>query len=108
MTADNEVRERERRQLDLMLDRLEGFRSGELEIRGVIDDLSALHYQLELVSGTWRDEFRDAWAELEIAYAVALDRRRKIPTAASDVTVGDAVTTLIALVRQHLDALENT
>ena len=107
MIMGDEANERERRQLDLMLDRLERFRSGDLAIPSVIHDLEALLGQLELVDAAWRDEFVDAWADLEIAYAVALDRHLEIPTAA-DATVSDAVSTLIGLVRQQLDASEST
>jgi hypothetical protein len=51
---------RERRQLDLMLDRLGRFRSGELGIGPVINDLEALHYELQSVDESWIERFREA------------------------------------------------
>ena len=74
-------RDREVRQLDLMLDRLNRFRSGSMIIGPVISDLEALRYELHSVDEDWRERFRDAWSDLEIPYAVALDQA-PIPTIA--------------------------
>lgn len=72
--------ERERRQLDLMSDRLARFRAGELSIGPLINDLEALRYELHRVDDRWIDRFIEAWGDLEIPYAVALDRLEPIPT----------------------------
>jgi hypothetical protein len=101
---DNEIRQRERRQLALMIDRLDRFRSGELSIGPVITDLEALLEELQLVDDAWRDDFREAWADLEIPYAVALDRQTPIPTA-TDATVGEGIASLDRLVHERLRLL---
>lgn len=87
-----------------MLDRLDRFRSGELEIGGVIGDLEGLADQLELVDEGWRDRFSEGWSDLEIPYAVALDRQEPIPTV-KDPIVAEGVDTLDHLVRDHLASL---
>jgi len=105
VTVNDETIERERRQLQLMLDRLQRFQAGDLYISHVITDLEALLYELELVDESWRGEFIEAWSDLEIPYAVALDRQTEIPTA-RDATVGAAVGRLLDLVRGRLDELK--
>lgn len=87
-----------------MQDRLDRFKSGELAIGPVINDLEALLDQLELVEEPWRDDFIEGWSDLEIPYAVALDRQAPIPTA-RDVTVSEGVERLQALVRARIEAL---
>jgi hypothetical protein len=104
VTASDEVQERERRQLAQMVDRLDRFRSGELGIGPVINDLLALLHELHVVDEQWRDGVWDALADLEIPYAVALDRQAPLPTA-SDSTVAEGVERLDLLVRSRLAAL---
>ena len=96
---------RDRRQLDLMLDRLARFRSGDLAIGSVINDLEALHHELNSVNDEWIARFREAWSDLEIPYAVALDRRHPIPTIA-DPTVAEGIDEIEYLVQQALTALD--
>jgi hypothetical protein len=104
VSADEESIERERRQLRLMLDRLDRFRSGELSIGPVIKDLKALLNELQLANEDWRQEFIDAWSALEIPYAVAVDRLEPIPTIA-DATVAEGVDQMDNLARGQLEAL---
>jgi hypothetical protein len=75
----DETNERELRQLRLMADRLAGFERGDLCIAKVISDLRGLLWQLESTPQEWRERFEEQWGELEIAYAVALDRQAPIP-----------------------------
>jgi len=98
---------RERRQLELMLDRLARFRSGELVIGSVINDLEALHYELHMVGDAWISSFREAWSDLEIPYAVALDRLEPIPTIA-DPTVAEGVDEMERLVTEAISALDGS
>ncbi len=97
--------ERERRQLDLMGDRLARFRRGGLSIGPVINDLEALLHELESVDEAWIGRFVDAWSDLEIPYAVALDRLDPIPTI-DDSTVADGVGELERLVGEARAALD--
>jgi hypothetical protein len=104
---DSEVTERELRQLTLMLDRLNRFRSGDLALGPVVNDLEALLYELVLAEEGWRARFVDAWSVLEIAYAVALDRLEEIPTI-RDADVADAVKELDDLVRDQVRTSSRT
>jgi hypothetical protein len=101
--ADEQI-ERERRQLRLMLDRLDRFSRDELPIGPVINDLEALLYQLELADEAWRGDFVEGWSDLEIPYAVALDRVEPIPTV-RDPIVAEGVEVLYRLVRDRMSEL---
>jgi hypothetical protein len=96
--------ERDRRQLDLMRDRLARFRSGELTIGPVINDLYGLHNELRSVDEAWKERFIEARSDLEIPYAVALDRVEPIPTIA-DGTVAEGVAEMERLVAKAGAAL---
>lgn len=103
-TGSPEVVNRERRQLELMMDRIVRFQSGDLGIGSTIDDLMALSDELQLADASWRDRFVDAWSDLEIRYAVALDKLTSLPDA-SDRTVRDGLFELEQLVVEGLNAL---
>lgn len=102
--TEGETEQREQRQLALMIDRLDRFRSGQLSIGSVINDLEALLDELQLVDDAWRREFIENWSDLEIPYAVALDRAKPIPTA-DDEPVRQALVRLRDLVADRLTAL---
>ncbi len=96
--------DRERRQLELMMDRIARFRSGDLGIGSTINDLMALSDELYLADEAWHDRFIDAWSDLEIPYAVALDELAPLPDA-SDWTVRNGPRSLEELVAEGFDAL---
>jgi hypothetical protein len=91
----------EARQLSRMRKRLWEFQAGEVYIATLISDLEGLLTSLELASEEWIDTFRELWSDLEIPYAVALDRREPIPDN-SDPTVKGGVDALLALVEDRL------
>jgi hypothetical protein len=77
------VSDREQRQFSLMREGVAKFRAAEVPIGRLIADLEGLLGALQETPESWRDRFTEEWSVLEIAYAVALDRRTPIPTAAS-------------------------
>ena len=91
--------ERELRQLDLISERLARSREGQLAIGSVINDLEALQHELQTVDEPRVDQFVEAWSDLEIPYATALDRLDPIPTIA-DGTVAAGVEALDRLVSE--------
>ncbi|MFW2383994.1 MAG: hypothetical protein ACN4GZ_19735 [Acidimicrobiales bacterium] len=82
--------ERELRQLRSMAKTLDDFRSNRIPIQRAINDLEALAQELHNASPAWQDRFVDAWADLEVPYAVALDQLSPVPDA-TDWTVRDGV-----------------
>lgn len=89
------------RQLGLMATWLEDFTSGSAPLPATINALEALALQIKLATPEWHESFGEAWLDLEIAYAVALDRLTPIPDAA-DPTIRDGLYDLKALVVDHL------
>lgn len=102
--VDDESKTREAAYLDLMIQRLDGFRSGELRLNRVLADLEELLDELRITDAHWKAEFRDVWEELHARYAVALDRQGSVPTATDDETA-DAVEQLNHLIRVRLEIL---
>ena len=92
----DEVSERDRRQFDLMRRRVADLRSGRRDIGAVINDLSALLWELQETPEDWRQRYLEAWGNLEIPYALALDAGGPLPTSEDDA---------IALALDDLDAL---
>jgi hypothetical protein len=76
------VSEREQREYARMRERVRLLRSGARDIGPTVNDLSALVWELQETPEEWRERFIEAWSGLEISYAVALDRRAPLPTAA--------------------------
>jgi hypothetical protein len=62
--------------------------------------LEGLLYAVEQAPEDWKARFIEEWSELEIPYAVALNRQEKIPDA-TDPTIRMAVDALIALVHER-------
>lgn len=104
MVDSAEAIERERRQLVLMQERIDGFRSGDVSLWGLIGDLEGLLGARALATEQWVDDFRSAWGDLEISYAVALDRLTPIPDA-HDPGVADGLFDLDALIVSALTEL---
>jgi hypothetical protein len=88
--------EREQRLLAAMRERVCGLRSGALHLGTAIADLEGLLSEVTQ-RPDWQDRFVDAWSVLEVAYAVALDRRQPLPTALTDPGIADALNDLDAL-----------
>ena len=105
MSDETEHIERERRQLVLMDERIAKFRTGDVSLGTLINDLEGL---LEARSSVWLDswidDFRSAWGDLEIPYAVALDRLPPMPDA-HDPVVADGLLELDALIVSALAEL---
>lgn len=99
--SDDEPMDYELRQLRLMAERLTQFREGAIPIARAISDLEGLLWALDgRVPQEWFDAFLEQWGELEIAYAVALDRLTPIPDA-TDANLGTATEEMMRLVVQR-------
>jgi hypothetical protein len=91
-----QVSEREHRQFALMRRRVQDLRDGQ-PIGHVIADLDALVWQLEETPEPWRRRYIDAWGQLEVVYALALE--------AGDATMPTASDPLVAAALDNIDAL---
>lgn len=73
-TFDSATTQRDLRQYEFMLDRLEAFTRSAISLRKLIEDLRSLVEALELPSPAWKEDFVSEWWTLEQVYAVAIDR----------------------------------
>lgn len=94
------VGEREQRQYALMRQLVKDLRSGRRYIGLVISDLEALVWELQEAPEEWRDRFIEAWSELEISYAMALDQGGPMPSV-SDPNIVLALDDLDALLDER-------
>jgi len=66
--------ERDRRQLELLKERLFLYERDEIRLRTLIADLDFLIEAFEGADAAWRESLRKEWSVLEEVNAVALDR----------------------------------
>jgi hypothetical protein len=69
--------EYDQRQYHVMLDRLNAFQSGRIQLDTLIGDLRGLVLALERADSSWKTRFMQEWADLEQARATALSRELK-------------------------------
>ncbi|MFD5888714.1 hypothetical protein ACFWHQ_22370 [Streptomyces sp. NPDC060334] len=70
----NEATGREARQRELIEQALAAYGRGASTLRGLVEDLQALALELRMVPQEWLAGFQAEVNELEVLYAVALDR----------------------------------
>lgn len=61
------------RQLNLMIDKINRYETGLIDLSALIQDLEDLLNVLENFDEAWGREFRSNWLDLEVIYACALD-----------------------------------
>lgn len=91
------------RQLRRMRERIEWFENQKIGLGSLIGDLGALLDCLEATDGEWKDRFRRQWWELELVYAVALDRKLERLPAQSQAIVDDAIRAMKSLLDERGD-----
>jgi hypothetical protein len=65
------------RQYRLMMDQIELFESGKLNLSALISRLKGLLAALDAPESSWINTFRSEWLELEQVYAFAADKLEK-------------------------------
>lgn len=72
------VSEYNKRQLNLMLEKILMYRKNSIELLYLIGDLEALLEVLEDIDLSWKEEFRSIWWDLEYRYAIAIDENKQV------------------------------
>ncbi len=88
--------------LRLMLSKLAAFDEGKLALSSLIPELETLFNAVDLADPDWREGFWDAWADLEINYAVGLNRGWTALDKESGQLVSQAVEKMKTLVAARL------
>ncbi|WP_296709847.1 hypothetical protein [Rhodoblastus sp.] len=86
----------------MMLLKLGAFENGQLALDSLIQELEGLFNAVDLDDQDWREDFWDAWGDLEISYALALNRGWKSLDEVREQIVAKAVTDLKSLVGAKL------
>ncbi|MBI1924200.1 hypothetical protein HYR99_08100, partial [Candidatus Poribacteria bacterium] len=85
-----------------MMQRIDGFEKGSVNLRRLINDLEALLDCLQSAEKAWKAVFLQEWGTLEDVYADALDTGQKVLVPESQKLVEDAVRKLKRLVEKAL------
>ena len=88
--------------LQLMLAKLAAFESGQLALSSLISELEGLFNTLHLADPDWQEGFWDSWGDLEISYALALNRGWKSLDEVREQIVLQAVADLRSLINAKL------
>jgi hypothetical protein len=81
-----------------MLSKLVAFENGQLALSSLIPELEELFNAVGLDDEDWQEGFWNSWGDLEISYALALDRGWKSLDEAREKVVLQAVADLKSLV----------
>lgn len=90
------------RQLRMMLWKLAEAEEGKLALSYLIPDLEGLFHAVDLADPDWQKGFWYSWGELEIGYALALDRGWKSLDETGEQIVLQAVADLRSLINAKL------
>lgn len=89
-------------QLNIMIKKILGFKSGKFPLGDLIYDLEALLNTMEDNDDIWKKKFRSYWADLEIIYALALEKDNLNFCAKDQKNITDAIENLTKLIEFKL------
>lgn len=92
--------DRDLRQLAKMRQQIDSYQSGDIGLKSLIGDLIFLRDALSEVEQEWEYEFTDRIADLESAYAYALEKNAGKLESISQKIVDAALPRLLSLVKQ--------
>jgi hypothetical protein len=92
------MNEFDKRQLDIMIQKIHAYNEGHLHLSDLIYDLEALLNILTNQDQQWKDLFRGYWWDLEQVYAATLDDEKPCLDSEDQKIVNGAVENLKKLV----------
>jgi hypothetical protein len=81
--------DQDKRQYKMMMEQLERFEEGKIDLGSVIASLETLLTSLQAAEKAWQDAFRSEWWTLEQVYAVALDQQERGVGVDAEAIIGD-------------------
>lgn len=96
------MNEFDKRQLNIMIQKIHAFNKGHLYLSDLIYDLEALVSILTDQDQHWKDLFIGYWWDLEQVYAVALDDNKSCLDSEDQKIVNDAIENLKKLIELKL------
>ena len=85
-----------------MTQKINAFRGRKLKLIFLINDLEALCEVLEPFNNKWKERFSSAWFLLEMTYAVALDKGKKILDSDDEKTIELALKQIEELIAEAI------
>ncbi len=70
------------RQLSAMLQQVDAYRNGVIDLAWLIASLESLRHALQTVPDEWSDAFWSKWGVLEEIYSISVVREQPVPDAA--------------------------
>lgn len=90
------------RQLNIMKQKIHGFKEGQIHLSDLIYDLEALLNIIVDQDQIWKDTFKGYWWDLEQIYATALDNEKLYLDSEDQKCVSDAIENLKKLIETKL------
>jgi hypothetical protein len=91
------MNEFDKRQLNIMSQKIDAFKTGHLHLHDLIYDLEALLNILESKDQHWKEMFRGYWWDLEQVYSSVLDENKNLDL--EDVNIiNNAIENIIKLI----------
>lgn len=100
--------EYDERQYNLMIERIHEFKEGKLYLISLIGDLGGLLDVLMLPTEEWKATFRSYWWDLEVMYAVAIDREESLLDSDNQKIIVEAVENLEKMINLKLAIYPNS
>ncbi len=96
------INEFDKRQLNIMLEKIDAFVNNQLEIEFLLNDLEALLKILETIDNDWRKKFYAEWLNIEEMYAYALSEERKFLNKDEQEVIYDSISKIKQLIFKYL------
>jgi len=96
------MNEFDKRQLDIMIQKIHAFNEGHLHLPDLIYDLEALLNILTNQDQHWKDAFKGYWWDLEQVYAAVLDDEQLSLDSEDQKIINDAIENLKKLIEIKL------
>ncbi len=92
----------DKRQLNIMLDKINMFKNKQLEFNFLIEDLNALLNVLQTIDKDWKKKFKKNWNALEEVYSFILYEKRSSLNQEDIKITATSIGEIEKLIKQYL------
>lgn len=101
------MRDFDKRQLTLMIQKINDYRNGKIYLAWLISDIESLINILEDPNEDWKAGLRTSWLALEEVYALALDDEKKHLDQEDLIIIDEALHKLETLIGDKLKTMKS-
>lgn len=102
------MNEYDRRQFKIMVQKIRAYREGKLPLSELINYLESLLSALEDRDENWENDFRSHWGDLEVVYAVALDKNKSSLDLDDQYIINEAIENIIKLINLKFPSISTS